>query len=165
MISIGGSLEISENNSLESLNGLNNIEGGTISDLIIKFNPFLSYCHVQSICSYLSSPNGDIAIFSNLQGCNNYLEITNLCTVSTFDPLKTTKVLFFFPNPTKQSISVANHNELEELKVIIYNQTGQELVNINYLNSPIDISSINSGLYIIEIVSGTTRIRDKLIIK
>jgi hypothetical protein len=69
------------NHALTSLTGLDNIDGGSIIDLIIGDNPYLSTCEVQSICDYLASPNGSIEISGNATGCNSQQEVEAACGV------------------------------------------------------------------------------------
>lgn len=76
--SISGFLAISNNPALLSLNGLDNINQG-ISDLEISDNHSLSNCAIASICNYLSSPIGEVDIYSNATGCNSPPEIANSC--------------------------------------------------------------------------------------
>ena len=79
VVSIGGYLKIYGNANLLSLFGLGNIEAGSITDLYIHNNPGLSSCHAQSICDFLSSPNGTINIFDNAEGCNNTYQVADAC--------------------------------------------------------------------------------------
>ena len=83
LISINGELEIgvfgNGNSSLTSLAGLENIEAGSISYLTIRGNESLSTCDVNSICDYLSSPNGIAIINNNAPGCNSKLEVEEAC--------------------------------------------------------------------------------------
>jgi hypothetical protein len=75
---IGGELSISHNPMLSDLGPLNNLDtiGG---DLTIRHNTNLSICDVQSICNYLSSPNGYVTIHNNATGCNNPPDIASNC--------------------------------------------------------------------------------------
>ena len=81
---IGGDLTITNNDLLTSLEGLDNINGESINALTITNNPSLSNCEVQSICSYLGSPNGVIIIYNNAPGCNSSGEIAYNCGLSSF---------------------------------------------------------------------------------
>lgn len=77
--SIQGDLNISYNSSLQTLSGLDNIEPGSIDKLLIFDNQNLSSCEINSICNYLSNPNGMVIIFNNSPGCDNPAEIANAC--------------------------------------------------------------------------------------
>jgi hypothetical protein len=78
LTSIGGALTI-YGNGITSLNGLENINPISITDLKICYNPQLSSCEVQSICSYLATPAGKVDIFANGPGCSNPGEIAEIC--------------------------------------------------------------------------------------
>jgi len=50
-------------------------------------------------------------------------------------------------------------------EVTIYNQLGKKVLHKNRILSSIDISMLGQGMYIIELFSGGTMIREKLIIE
>lgn len=77
--SINGDITIINNPSLTSLSGLDNIDANSILNLTIGNNETLSYCEIQSMCDYLSSPNGIVTIVSNGPGCNSPAEIAGNC--------------------------------------------------------------------------------------
>lgn len=161
--SINGSLEIIENNSLENLSGIDSINAETISDLVINFNPLLSYCHVKSICDYIFSPNGDLSIHSNSPGCNNYVEVEDACTVST-NEVYGENAFLIYPNPTNSRFNFAS-TDLLILELNIYNKFGQKVHSEFRPENTVDVSLINPGLYIIEFVTSKTRFNEKLIIR
>ena len=161
--SIGGELGIADNDVLTSLVGLHNIDANTITELSIYSNISLSTCEVQSVCNYLSSPNGAIDIHDNASGCSSPEEVIAVCTdgvqeMSSFN-------FIIYPNPAQKEIIISSRNEIFITDVIIYNSLGQRVVHKDRVISPIDVSMLNEGMYIIEIVSGITKIREKLIIK
>ena len=81
-IIIGGILDMGGpygNISLTSLEGLENVQAGSIDDLLIVGNPLLNTCDVQSICDYLAVPNGSVDIYDNAEGCNDPSEIASIC--------------------------------------------------------------------------------------
>jgi hypothetical protein len=82
LTSIGGGIDIYGNGMLTSLSGLDNIDASSIADLSIADNGSLSTCEVQSICGFLSSPNGDVNIYNNASGCNNPSEVASGCGIS-----------------------------------------------------------------------------------
>lgn len=81
LFSINGDLEIHSNYVLNSLTGLENLNGSSIDNLSIYGNESLSVCDVQSICSYLSSPKGVVNIYANTTGCDSPPEIAFQCGV------------------------------------------------------------------------------------
>jgi hypothetical protein len=82
LTSIGDTLFILENDSLICLTGIENINAESINGLRIIGNRALSNCEVQSLCDYLTSPNGIIEIYNNAPGCNNPPELAMACGVS-----------------------------------------------------------------------------------
>jgi len=81
-IMIGGYNSYHGNPSLVSLSGLDNIEAGTIENIIVSNNNLLSECNIQSICDYLVAPNGTVEIHDNAPGCNNLPEIAQACGIT-----------------------------------------------------------------------------------
>jgi len=79
LVSIGDDLVIRNNNALGSLTGLENLNLASIGNVYIHDNDSLTFCEVQNICSWLSSPNGSVNIYSNADGCNNPSEIATAC--------------------------------------------------------------------------------------
>jgi hypothetical protein len=79
---IGGNLEIEANYMLSSLAGIENISSASIENISIYYNYTLSDCDVQSICDYLTAPNGQVDIFLNATGCNNLHEISENCGIT-----------------------------------------------------------------------------------
>lgn len=77
--SIGGELLIRSNDTLTSLSGLDNIEPNSIESIHIGINNLLEECVIQSICEYLVTVGGDIALYGNGPGCNDELELQILC--------------------------------------------------------------------------------------
>jgi choice-of-anchor B domain-containing protein len=69
-----------------------------------------------------------------------------------------------YPNPSENNITIKSTNDPITI-VEIYNVLGQRVLNLNFserLSENINISSLNSGLYLVKINANTTR---KLIVK
>lgn len=162
---IGGALYIGSNSNLDSLNGLENLDGGSIINLYITSNPLLTKCAVQSICDYISSPNGIININNNAEGCNNRSEVEEACNTVFIPNAKSESGLFIYPNPATSKLFISANNGIEIKDVKIYNQIGQIVMDKKEFNISIDISSLNQGIYFIEIISDNLIFKDKLVIK
>ncbi len=162
--SIWGDLFIYGNNALTSLTGLDNIDASSISNLRISDNVSLSTCEVQSICDYLASPGGNIEINGNATGCNNQTEVEAACASSVED-INHNSHISIFPNPAKDilTISCKNGEKIEE--VVVYNQMGQKVFEEELSNNTINVSSLQKGLYIVELISKEWKLRKKLIIE
>lgn len=164
LISIGGELEITENNLLESLIGIENLNAETINKLSIYENDSLSSCAVKSICDFLAAPNGEIDIHENYSGCNNREEVEEVCILGIFNGLINQHAFSIYPNPARNEISITSHGDLRINEVIIYNQLGQKVL-IKVINTDkIDLSTIEQGIYIIEIIINNQSTRKKLIV-
>ena len=162
--SIGGELSVLNHPSLKSLKGIENIDAESIFGLRISGNDSLSHCAVTSICNYLAAPNGEIEIHDNKQDCNNQAEVEYACLVGTFPISEKDSQFSIYPNPT---ISELNYTSPEFLilKLNIYNQFGQVVLSEFKPATSIDVSSLNPGIYIVELVTNSTRFKEKLIIE
>ena len=133
LTSIGGDLYIYANDSLLNLSGLSNLNaiGGSLNlgiyyygpmgnasliditglgnvlsiagNLNILGNHVLSTCEINSICTYLTAPNGSIQIYNNAPGCNSQEEVEEACGVTGIGQLDGWTVghegLGVYPNP------------------------------------------------------------------
>ncbi|MBP6979165.1 MAG: T9SS type A sorting domain-containing protein [Bacteroidales bacterium] len=128
---IGGDLHIYWNDALTSLSGLNNINGNSISELRIYYNPLLSNCAVKSICDYLVSPNGTVEIHDNAQGCNSQEEVEEACGFGVDDMVSYDKVIIY-PNPSSdQLIFQFTLNKPSKILLEVLNNTGQVVTVID----------------------------------
>jgi len=129
LISIGGSLHIEKQYLLTSLSGLDNIDPGSILNIIIVDNFLLSECHVQSICDYLAAPNGFVTINYNAPGCNSPEEVQEACDSITSIPEFTVDNSFTItPNPLESTTIIKynlSHNSPVSLK--IFDVSGREI--------------------------------------
>jgi len=164
LTSIGGDLIIYTMYSLTSLSGLDNIDPNSIANLQIDGNNSLSTCEVQSICDYLSSPGGTISIHNNTLGCNSQAEVEDAC-FSAVESIISEDKFSVFPNPTNKSLTISIKNGEILNKVFIYNQMGQKVQEFKPINNTIDISKLQQGMYILEVVFRQWRIRKKVIIQ
>ena len=77
--SIGGYLRVANCGTLSSLVGLGNINPTTITNLTLQGNPFLSYCEIPNICTYLSNPLNPATISGNATNCANRAAVESAC--------------------------------------------------------------------------------------
>jgi hypothetical protein len=149
--SINGFLRIDYNSSLTSLSGLDNIEAGSIDSLYIQHNTSLSTCQVQSICDYLSSPNGTIEIHNNATGCNSRQEVEDACAAIGVESLIPELLPIIYPNPASTAITFKTSSE-GHLSILNFN--GQQLLRqeITEPNTTIDVSTLPNGVYVVKVV-------------
>jgi type IX secretion system substrate protein/receptor L domain-containing protein len=154
-------IEIKYNESLLSLSGLDNLTHNSLEYfLTIKNNPKLSYCEVQSICERLSDTSKHTEIYNNKTGCNSAIEVEDACLVYTPEKKHESKIRFW-PNPASDKITIQG----EYKEVYIYNQVGHLVLNYSDYKREINISSLESGLYVLVIVTIKGKEMRKLIIK
>ena len=69
------------------------------------------------------------------------------------------------PNPAANKITISYPKGVTMEDVIIYNQTGQKILQGKPVNNKLDISKLQPGMYIIELVSNQGKMREKLIVE
>ncbi|MCD4731543.1 MAG: T9SS type A sorting domain-containing protein [Bacteroidales bacterium] len=165
LVAIGDAIYIDNNDNLSSLAGLDNIDPNSILNLLIINNDLLSTCDVESICDYLTNPNGIIEIYGNANGCDSQEEVKEACDEITVEEVIFPNNISIFPNPADDILTIKSvpANRIEEVK--LYNQIGEKVLHVYPLNNVIDISTLSQGMYIVEVEFTNSIIREKLIIK
>ncbi|RLD24757.1 MAG: hypothetical protein DRI54_05795, partial [Bacteroidetes bacterium] len=67
--------------------------------------------------------------------------------------------------PASNEIFISSISALIISEISIYNQLGQQVLHQYGSNNAIDVSTVQPGIYILELVSGSTRVKKKLIIE
>ncbi|MEA3505763.1 MAG: T9SS type A sorting domain-containing protein [Bacteroidota bacterium] len=157
-------INIVSNPILTDISALANVEPDFIDDfIVIKYNPSLMECDIESICNYLFLPDANVDINNNATGCNSEEEVMAACTegVSEINPKP---VFTIYPNPATNNLFISNNNELVNA-VTIYNQLGKKVIVKTRPIDKIDVSMLKQGIYVIELVSNKYKTRHKLIIQ
>jgi len=163
--SIGGELAVDNNDALISITGLENIDPASITELTIRNNFLLSTCEVESVCSYLAIPNGDISIHDNAPGCNSMDEVNEACNNLGISDLNNELDFSIYPNPAGKDIFIKMTNEEVIEEISIFNQLGQKVLVINRPSGSINISKLEQGIFIVELTYEKNKLRKKLLIK
>ena len=155
-----GTVLIENNPLLSSLQGLNNINFANIDNLTITNCPQLSICSVSSICNYLS--NGGLStIIANSTNCNSSSQILNNCSLSVSEIENFN--LIIYPNPTNSFIDISTITEnCGSLKLDVFDNLGKQL-KTNIINSKIDFSQFQNGIYYIKFECENQIITKKII--
>jgi hypothetical protein len=75
------------------------------------------------------------------------------------------KQIKIYPNPATNKLTISTNTDTPIREVIIYNQLGQNVLQINEPHNSIDVSMLENGIYIIEIVTNERTFRNKLLIR
>lgn len=112
---------------------------------------------------YGNGPQGDVIRIYN------YVRLVRGegATLNIGSSLINNSELNVYPNPTSDYISVNfTDNNLENTNIFIYNNIGQLIITENVCNNTkIDVSSLQKGIYIIKIASGSTIVSTKFVKK
>jgi hypothetical protein len=94
---------------------------------------------------------------------STWIDFVAAGTLSTNDVQTKLNDLALYPNPTKNTLQIKGINSLEISKVKIVNILGKEVYSSLFKKSTIDVSSLNSGIYIVIIESDNKIKRMKFI--
>ena len=92
-------------------------------------------------------------------------EVEQACLTNTEDISANKNNITIFPNPAKKELFISSKNGIKLNELSIYNQVGRKVLYKKYATHTIDISMLRQGMYIIELETNKSRIREKLIIK
>jgi len=163
--SIGGDLMVWYNLDLTSLTGLDNIVANSIDSLYIIENPSLSYCEVQSVCDYLIAPGGTIEIYDNAAGCNSQTEVGEACDDVSVEEMFLEDYLSLYPNPAHEELNILIDDGREPTEVSIYTLTGQQVIHERPVDGTINISHLQSGMYIVVVTVEGRKVRQKILVQ
>lgn len=153
-------IRIVGNPQLTTLVGLDNIDGGAVEYLMIEENNALSYCHIQSICDYLVSPNGSTNIIANSTGCNSPEEVEEACLTDVEKLEKREDGIVLSPNPATAMVTM-RLSKCEPIAgktkyVRIYNSMGLKVEEIEVpdviKSLQVDVSKYTDGLYYLQYI-------------
>lgn len=160
---IGGALTVQNNATLDNLVGLDNIEYSLITSLTISNNLNLSNCAVLSVCDYITSENAIVQISNNVSACNNEGQVSAACISLSVDEMELTSDFLLYPNPSGAFITISGSSNIENLS--IFNQIGQKVYSEKQVQNPINVSNLESGIYILEFQVDKKKVREKLVIE
>jgi len=184
LTSIGGHLGIKNNDELQSLDGLDNIEAGSIDDLTIKDNSSLSTCEVQSICEYLTAPGGSVSISNNDYGCRTRGEVEHACMVgiNQVQIAACGLQIKVYPNPAGRIMNIeyvlANSGakasrlkNVEEISICVFDLYGKKVaVLVDEQQAAgehlvqFDITGLAAGLYLVLLKAGNNITTEKILV-
>ena len=130
-----------------------------------------------STCYFVTDVDGDIwrVVMTGFGGSSNgQIEFLkeNLTSVSSSNiyGAEESKGLVLYPNPASSDLNVVYNSNYNHTNLIIYDISGKAVDKyvfdeLGLNNLSIDLTNYSSGLYIIELVDGDIRMKDKFIVK
>jgi hypothetical protein len=89
------------------------------------------------------------------QVCGEF-EITTDCELTTSTQNVEQTNILLYPNPCRDILKIQVDN-LETINdIVIYDIKGQQLMHFQNAQTQVDVSTLTSGLYFIQIISGNT---------
>lgn len=162
LATIGGYIDIQNNPVLTTLSGLDNINPSSITAILIRNCPTLSFCSVQSFCYFVQNINGG-TFTNNLPGCNSGTEISNVCNLGTED-LNAVKFAVA-PNPTTDFLYITTSDNAQATNFIVSDLSGKVILDIQNCENKIDVSHLSNGLYILTLIGDQVISKNKFVKK
>lgn len=84
-------------------------------------------------------------------------------TTLSIDSYNLEATISLYPNPANNYITVSNTDKVSE--VVIFDITGKEVIKTNLVNNQVDISKLNSGMYLVNLIGNDINVVKKLMKK
>ena len=78
-----GAFIIFSNPSLTSIEGIANLDPTTVQEVIISTNAQLSECAIATVCAVIADEDKEVFVINNAVGCLNPIEVEDACEAST----------------------------------------------------------------------------------
>lgn len=149
----------------------------------VEAGDYSSWDHVDSYARRLdgSTPNGGTFVEANWfipggdyfdnNGISSCVDMLAEIQFGSFNPLSitdfNTKSFSVFPNPTNTgSVNVVSSSSANNgtLNVAVFDVLGKQVINTLMTNETLDVSSLNTGVYIMKITQGNATSTKKLVI-
>jgi len=162
LTNIGTSLTIDANYSLTDIEGLRKIESQSILNLHIINNSLLAVCNVESICSFLSNPNGSVFIENNTTGCNSKDEVIEACETIQIKENVFKPEFGLYLNAEQNELHV--NSDLKIMSCNIYSGNNLQVCSIQVTSNVIKVPNLPRGLYIVELFTDKPVARKKVLL-
>jgi len=156
LIDVGENMGVIYNNSLTTLDGLDNIIPESIFNLNIHNNPLLSDCAVESICNYLLNPTGEVLIHDNAPTCDSPEEVLDDCfIIPKIEGFYLESEFLISPNPCSNALTIRYMTLNSGILIFdLIDITGIKVQSITFNDDEpgiygmeIDLSNIPAGIY------------------
>lgn len=125
-----------------------------------------------------TGPDGGTFVLANwtfsgidqLEGGNTNAETTSPFPIGTYDrPLSnidfTTNNFSLYPNPVSNGLVTINTNNPDAIDVLVYDVLGKQVKNETITTNTLDVSNLNTGIYIVKLSQNEATVTKKLVIK
>lgn len=119
-------------------------------ELPVEFNQFVNQSNAQIRLKYSGTTDALLKIVNTTDG--DFQPVLNIKygeSTAGIDNLTATSNLSLFPNPAKNTINITSNYEINE--VTIYSLAGENVIQLIKPMEAIDISNLNSGMYLITV--------------
>jgi len=139
-------LSITNNKKLESLEGIDGFDLTFLQELILRNNPNLNLCHVESICNLLNDCRS-ASIVNNGEDCDGMPEIINACNQASFSATS----IAVFPNPADNFLLIQPNCHFDQpLEFEIFDVGYKTILQDELIDNKVDISTLQPGLYFLQ---------------
>ncbi len=110
----------------------------------------------------------NFGLWNDLISTNSIYYLIEYDVIISIEDLELKSNLRIFPNPFKNVISIENNNSLTIDKISIYNLVGQKIKTIDLndmINNEINLSSLDNGTYILNILFENGELISQKIVK
>lgn len=160
-----GGLTISKNKILTSIEGIQNIDPTTISQLSIGGNSSLTECKIESVCEMLSIADSLVFISDNGISCNKE-EVKNACTNSTFFSSLRKNEISALPNPANDFINITSSVKIISYTILDIYGTERIVEHKNFDSCfRISVESLKNGIYFIALKTSSQIYIKKIVIQ
>jgi hypothetical protein len=129
LVFVGDGIYIDTNALLNDITALTNLDTNSFESINISHNGSLSYCHIQSVCDFLSVYYDDVDIEYNKGDCKDKETVETKCT-SGIRESNSLEHLMAYPNPFSDNIT---------LEYSLLKASAMEIVIHNYLGEQVDL--------------------------
>lgn len=121
-------LDITDNDALESLSGIDNVDPASISKLSIRDCQKLNYCELSNICRFLEDKNNPTDIYLNADNCKSRMKIEEACILVFTGEQENYPLIRAFPNPVGDNLTIESDRDIH---LTVLNMIGQRVNGFN----------------------------------
>ena len=153
-------LSITENPKLTSISSLENLDSSELIGVIIEDNILLADCAIAPVCDAIFSPNVNVTINNNFNGCSSVPEVEAQCQLSISED-DFSKDISIFPNPLSSILNIEISQNISFVKATVYSTIGKLILETS--EKQINLEILSAGIYFVEVVTDKGNITKKIV--